>query len=146
MAPSVSSRRAIVLRKRRFHVGRDRTEKRRLRLVRPVGPAEPLDRRVCLPARLEQEVDAARLVSSGKIGMVTSSCSSGVGKDQDALGAVHERLGLGHIGARRPGLQFLTTIATDDEPARATGYLRYLVNAEAFDDRIKCGGDRWQGA
>ena len=42
----------------RLHVGRDRAEERRLRLVRPVGAAEPLDRGVGLPARLEQIVDA----------------------------------------------------------------------------------------
>ena len=33
-----------------FHVGRDRTKQRRLRLVGTVGAAEPLDRRIGLPA------------------------------------------------------------------------------------------------
>jgi hypothetical protein len=45
MAPSVSSRRAIVERKRfsALDVSRDRPEQRRLRLVGPVCAAEALD-------------------------------------------------------------------------------------------------------
>jgi hypothetical protein len=128
------------------HIGGHRPEQRGRCLIGAIGPAKPLDCGVSPPARLEQEVDAAGLVLGGQIGMVAAPGSPGIGKDQDALGAVHERLGLGDVGARRPGLEFLTTIAADDEPARPAGHFRHLVDAEAFDDGIKRGGDRRQGA
>jgi DNA-binding XRE family transcriptional regulator len=64
IAPSVSSRRAMVERKRfsawtSVAIG---PEQRRLRLVGAVGAAQALDRGVGLPARLEQIVDAQPLV------------------------------------------------------------------------------------
>ena len=46
----------------RLHVGRDRPEQRGLRLVGAVRPAEPLNRRVGLPAGLQQIVDAQSAV------------------------------------------------------------------------------------
>src|SRR3546814_2958447 len=92
------------------------------------------------PARLEQEVDAAGLVLRSQIGMVATPGSTGIGEDQDTLGAVHEGLGFSDIGARRPGLEFLTAIAANDQPARATGDFRHLVDTEAFDDGIKRSG------
>ena len=49
---------------------------------------------------IEQEVHAAGLVLRSEIGMVATSRSSGVGKDQNPLGPVHECLGFSHIGAR----------------------------------------------
>src|SRR3546814_10449594 len=42
----------------RLHVGGDRPEQRRLRLVGTVGAPEALDRRVRLPAGFEQVMDA----------------------------------------------------------------------------------------
>src|SRR3546814_2824688 len=84
-----------------------------------IGPPKPLDRGVRPPARLEQEVDAAGLVLRSQIGMVATPGSTGIGEDQDTLGAVHEGLGFSDIGARRPGLEFLTAIAANDQPARS---------------------------
>src|SRR3546814_7269612 len=77
--------------------------------------------------------------------MVATPGSTGIGEDQDTLGAVHEGLGFSDIGARRPGLEFLTAIAANAQPARATGDFRHLVDTEAFDDGIKRSGNRRQG-
>ncbi len=87
IAPSVSSRRAIVLRKAllRLHVGGDRPEERRLRLVRPVGAAEALDGGIGLPARLQQIVDAQALVLGGQVRVVAAPGAAGIGEDEDAL-------------------------------------------------------------
>src|SRR3546814_12902877 len=81
------------------------------------------------PARLEQEVDAAGLVLRSQIGMVATPGSTGIGEDQDTLGAVHAGLGFHAIGARRPGLQFLTAIAANVRTAPAPGDVRHLVHA-----------------
>src|SRR3546814_16791407 len=85
-----------------------------------IGPPKPLDRGVRPPARLEQEVDAAGLVLRSPIGMVATPGSTGLGEDQDTLGAVHEGLGFSDIGARRPGLEFRPAIAAKAQPTCAT--------------------------
>src|SRR3546814_3784314 len=90
-------------------------------------PPKPVDGGVRPPARLEQEVDAAGLVLRSQIGMVATPGSTGIGEDQDTLCAVHEGLGFSDIGAWRPGLEFLTAIAANSQPARATGDFRHLV-------------------
>ena len=96
--------------------------------------------------QLQQEVNAAGLVLGREIGMVAASGPSGIREDQDAFGPVHEGLGFCDVGARRTGLQLLTTIAADDEPACPASHFRHLIDAEAFDDGIKRGRDRRQGA
>src|SRR3546814_11409689 len=49
----------------RLHIGGDRTEERRLRLVGPVGAAQALDGGVGFPARLQEIVDAQPPVPRG---------------------------------------------------------------------------------
>ena len=49
-----------------LHVGGDRTEQRRLRLVGAVRAAEALDRGVGLPAGFEQVVDAQALIPADR--------------------------------------------------------------------------------
>src|SRR3546814_12692794 len=78
--------------------------------------------------------------------MVATPSSTGIGEDQDALGAVHEGLGFSDIGARRPGLEFLPAIAANDQPARATGDFRHPVDTQAFAAAIKRSGTRRPGA
>src|SRR3546814_2093690 len=101
-----------------------------------MGPPKPLDRGVRPPARLEQEVDAAGLVLRSQIGMVATRGSTGIGEDQDTLGAVHEGLGFRDIGAPRPGWEFLTAIAANAQPGRSSGAFRPLVISDTFVDGI----------
>src|SRR5262249_45834601 len=62
----------------RLHIGRDRPEQRRLRLVRPVGAAEPLNGGIRLPARFEQIMDAKALVPCREFGMIATPGPAGV--------------------------------------------------------------------
>ena len=127
------------------HIGGHGPEQRRRSLIGAIGAAKPLDCGISAPARFEQEVNAAGLVLGREIGMVAASGPSGIREDQDAFGPVHEGLGFSDVRARRPGLEFLTTISADDETARATGDFRHLIQTEAFDDGIKRSRDRWKG-
>ena len=79
-------------------IGGDRPEQRRLRLVGAVGAAEALNGGVGLPAGLEQIMDAQAPVLRREFGVIAAPGAAGVGKDQDALGVIHEGLGLGEIG------------------------------------------------
>jgi hypothetical protein len=81
MAPSVSSRRAMVDRKRfsaftLVAIGRN---KRRLRLVGAVGATKALDGGVGLPARLEQIVDAQPLVPCREVGVIAAPGAASIG-------------------------------------------------------------------
>src|SRR3546814_2544574 len=69
----------------RLHVGRDRSEHRRLLLVRAIGAPEALDRGIGLPSRLEQIMDASPLVLRPEIGMIGAARSAGFREDKDAL-------------------------------------------------------------
>src|SRR3546814_1357220 len=82
----------------RLHVGRHRPEQRRLLLVGAVGPPEPLDRAVGLPASLQQIMDTQPLVPRAEIGLVAAARAARVREDQHALGIGLERLGLAEIG------------------------------------------------
>jgi len=81
-----------------LHVGGDRPEQRRLRLIGAIGASESLDRGVGLPARFQQIMDAQPLVLRGEISMIAATGAAGVGEDEDALVVVHEGGGLGEIG------------------------------------------------
>src|SRR3546814_2550931 len=88
----------------RLHVGRHRPEQRRLLLVGAVGPPEPLDRAVGLPASLQQIMDTQPLVPRAEIGMVAAAGAARVRADKHALGIGLERIGLAAIGRAGSGL------------------------------------------
>ena len=104
-----------------LHVRRDGPEQRRLPLVRPVGPPEPLDRGVGLPARLEEIVDPEALVPRAEVGVVASPRAARVREDEDALLVVLERLGLGEVGGGRPVLEREALDAALTPPALRSG-------------------------
>ena len=87
-----------------LHVGGDRPEQRRLRLVGAVRAAEPLDGGVGLPAGFQQIVDTQAAVLRREIGVVAASGAAGIGEHEDALLVVHEGLRLGEIGRAGAGL------------------------------------------
>ena len=82
----------------RLHVGRDRPEQRRLRLVGAVGAAQALDGGVRLPAGLEQVVDPQPAIPRRQFGVVAAARAAGIAEDKDALGVIHEGGGLGEVG------------------------------------------------
>ena len=81
-----------------LHVGGDRPEQRRLRLVGAVGAAEALDRGIGLPAGLEQIVDAQAPVPRRELGVIAAPGAARVREDEDALVVIHEGGGLGEVG------------------------------------------------
>src|SRR5690606_18754260 len=106
------------------------------------GAPETLDRRIGAPARLEQEMYAAGLALSCKIGEVAAPRAARIGEDQDALDAVHKGLRRSDIGARAAGLELLPPVQPDNQPPAAAGHLGDLIDAGPFEDRIEGGGDR----
>src|SRR3546814_2206282 len=65
-----------------------------------MGAPQTLDRDISAPARFQQEMDPALVGRpAGKIGMIGTARAARVGEDEDGFHAVHERLGLGEIGA-----------------------------------------------
>ena len=106
MAPSVSSRRAMVERKRFSaftFVAIGRNSGGCAWLVR-LRPAEALDGGVGLPARLQQIVDTLTAVLRREIGVIGAAGAARVGEDEDALLVIHEGLRLGEIGRAGAGL------------------------------------------
>ena len=81
-----------------------------------VCPAQPLDRPVRAPSRLEQEMYPARLVLNVETGMVTASRATGIREDQQALGAVHEGLGFNKVGTGGAGFEPLATVGRPHQP------------------------------
>ena len=126
-----------------FHIGRNGTKQRRLRLVGPVGPAEALDRSICLPTGFEQIVDAQAPISSRQLGMVAPPRAARVGEHEDALDVIHEGRCLGEIG--RTGSIFdQQSVALADDASRAAGHFGDHVGAEALHDLIQRAGYRRQ--
>ena len=111
-----------------LHVGGDRPEQRRLRLVGAVRAAETLDGGVGLPARFQQIVDAQTLVLRREIGMVAASGAAGIGEDQNALLVVHEGLRLGEIGRAGAGFD-RETVETADPVLRTMRRERPVTSA-----------------
>ena len=128
------------------HVGGHRAEQRGRGLVGAVGAPQSLDRGIGAPAWLEQEMDPPRAILRAQIGMVGPARTARIGKHQDALVAIHERLRLDQVRAGSARLKLLASIGIDDQPLGAPGDLGDLVHSEPFDDCIERGGDRRQRA
>jgi hypothetical protein len=84
-----------------LHIGRDRSEQRRLRLIGSVGATQSLDRGIGVPSRLQEIVDAEPPVLRRQFRVIGSSGAAGLREHEDALDVVHEGLRLAEIrGAR----------------------------------------------
>src|SRR3546814_13678383 len=77
--------------------------------------------------------------------MIGSSRSASIGKYENALGPVHECVGISHASRWRARLQFLATIGQADEAFGPTGHLCNSVGTKSFDDGIEGGRDRRHG-
>ena len=119
-----------------LHVGGDRPEQRRLRLVGSIAAAQALDGGVGLPSRLQQIMDAQPLVPGGEIGMVAAAGAAGIGKHENALLVIHEGLCLGEVG-RAGAVLDAEPIALAHDPPRAAGHLRHYLGAEALHDLVE---------
>src|SRR3546814_1185506 len=75
-------------------VGGDRPEHWRLELIGAVGAPEALDRGVCLPAGLQQIVNAQAPVPGTEVGVVAAPGAAGIGEEEDASLVVHDGLRL----------------------------------------------------
>src|SRR3546814_4182033 len=84
-------------------------------------------------------MNAALLILVIEARMIGSARSSSVGKDENALGAVHECVGVCHASRWRSRLQLLATIWQTDEAFGASGDFGNGVGTESFDDGIEGG-------
>src|SRR3546814_11973844 len=64
------------------------------------------------------------VIEAGMIGSARTAC---VRENEDALGAVHEGVGISHARRRRAGLQLLTAIGKAHETFCPSGHLGYGV-------------------
>ncbi|TWG96283.1 hypothetical protein L598_002700000130 [Mesorhizobium sp. J18] len=131
-----------------LHICRDRPEQGRLRLVRPVRSAEPLNSSVRFPAGFEQIMDAQPRVPGREFGVVAAASTASIGEDQDALLVVHEGLRLGEIGGRRTVLDHepidTASARLADDAARAAGDLGDGIGPEMLDDLVERAWHGWQ--
>ena len=88
------------------------------------------DRLADLRARLEMSEREVVNYASEK-GIVS------LGKDQDALAAIHEGLGLGDVGARTARLELLPPVTSNDKAPTAAGHFGDRIDPEALNDRIE---------
>src|SRR3546814_10024380 len=117
-----------------------------LLLVGAVGPPEPLDRAVGLPASLQQIMDTQPLVPRAEIGMVAAAGAARVREDKHALGIGLERIGLAEIGRAGSGLDDIAvdavgTALADDTP-RASRHLGDQIGPAGVENLVERGGDR----
>src|SRR3546814_8860745 len=68
-----------------LHIGGDRPEQRRLRLIGAVGAAKTLNGGVGLPSGLEQVMDAQPTVPRRKLGVIAAARAACLGEGADAL-------------------------------------------------------------
>src|SRR3546814_17486508 len=78
--------------------------------------------------------------------MIGSARTACVRENEDALGAVHEGVGISHARRRRAGLQLLTAIGKAHETFCPSGHLGYGVGTKSLDDGIEGGRDRRHSA
>ena len=94
-------------------------------------------------------MDPQPAVPGSEIGMVGTPRATGVGKDEDALGIVHEGLGLGEVGGRGTGLDgkadLPAPIAARDNAPGAAGHFGDHFRAKMMEDLVERSGHRRQG-
>src|SRR3546814_6226818 len=78
--------------------------------------------------------------------MIGTARAASVGEDQDGFHAVHERLGLGEIGACAASFELLGTVATDHNAARPASHLRDARGPEVRQQSIQRGRHGRHGA
>jgi hypothetical protein len=95
--------------------------------VGAVGAPQPLDRPVRAPARFEQEMDPALLVLGIETGVIAAARAARIREHEDALGARHERGGLGKVGPGRAAFEALLARAIAHQAFAAPGDLGHRV-------------------
>ena len=128
-----------------FHIGRDGAEERRLRLVGAVGAPQPLDRIVGLPTGLKQVMHPEALVLGPQIGVVAAPGAPGIGKNQDALGIIHEGLGFAEVGGGGAVLDLKPPFARLHDAPLASGDLGDRIPAEMPEDLVERALHRGEG-
>ena len=145
MAPSESSRRAIVAMNRRSpltSVATGRNSGALAWCVLWVRPS-PWIALIGAPAGFQEVVDAPFGVSGGEVGVIAAARASRHGKDQDALVAAHERGGFGEIGGCRTGAQrepFSLRVDDFQHASGASGDFRHRVMPEVLHDLVEGRG------
>ena len=124
-----------------LHIGCDRPEQRRLRLIGAVGAAKALDRGIGLPSGLQQIVHPQPPVLGRELCVVGAPGAAGFRKHQDAFDVVHERLSFAEIGRSGAVLddQAIDAIGAglaDDAPG-TSGHLRNNVGAKALHNLVE---------
>src|SRR3546814_4372811 len=126
-----------------FAIGGHRAEHRRARLVGPVRAPQPLDRGRGLPARLEQEMDAAPgRAAAAEVGMIGPSRAARIGEGEDRLSTRHEIVAVGLASAEHARFELLVAARVKHDTPRTPGHLGDLFAAEVGDQRIERGRDR----
>src|SRR3546814_17141904 len=83
------------------------------------------------------------VIEAGMIGSARTAC---VRENEDALGAVHEGVGISHARRRRAGLQLLTAIGKAHETFCPSGHLGYGAGTKSLDAGLTGGRDRRHSA
>src|SRR5262249_44282705 len=127
----------------RLHVGRNRPEERRLRLVGAVGTTKALDGGIRLPAGFEEIVDAQPAIPRRQFGVIATAGAACVAENKDKLRVVHEGGSLGEVG-RGGAVLDEQPVALADDTARTAGDLGDHIGAKALDDLVERARDGWQ--
>ena len=104
----------------------------------------PVVLRITGPAR--SVVKDGKLLSTRLQGCVVNGAATGVGKGEDALGAVHERLCFGKICTGAATLKPLAAVRCQGQATRAACDFGDCVGAKMPDNRIECCCNRGQRA
>jgi len=129
-----------------FHVGLLWGETAALCLIGTICPAQSLDGSIGLPSASSRQCTRS-LRFSPTVRRDRTAGAAGVGENEDALGVVHECLGLPRLrsqhGSRQPiDRRHIPSLAND--PARAARHLGHDVGAEALHDLVERAMNRRQ--
>src|SRR3546814_1521718 len=106
-----------------------------------VGAPEARDRGVCLPAGLEQIVNAQAPVPGTEVGVVAAPGAAGIGEDEDAFLVVHEGLRLAEIGrggAALDGEAVAARVGLAHDALRPAGDLGHLLGPDVPYALVEC--------